>query len=372
VRARYPRRLVLKQETLVSRLLFREGTTEAIGVEYLEGAHLYAADPRSAGGTRQGRKGEAKLAPGGEVILCGGAFNTPQLLLLSGIGAPERLRPHGIEPRVELPGVGRNLQDRYELGVVQKLERPSALLRSCTFGKFFDPCLLEYLLAPARSVYSSNGVVLGIKKRSSPDQPDPDLFIFGLTGDFRGYYPGWSRRVYDPNTFTWCVLKGHTRNTAGEVRLASSSPTSTPIVDFNFFEAGNDDLGEDLEAVLEGVKFARRLGANPSFRAASRSELYPGPAVQTDEELRAVIRREAWGHHASCTSKMGPADDKMAVVDSRFRVHGARGVRVVDASVFPRIPGLFLALPIYMIAEKASEVILKTPPAREGTRVGNR
>jgi choline dehydrogenase len=106
------------------------------------------------------------------------------------------------------------------------------------------------------------------------------------------------------------------------------------------------------------VKIARKLAAHGADGPAE-GEISPGPDCLTDNDLRQFIKNEAWGHHASCTNKMGPRSDEMAVVDSRFRVHGTEGLRVVDASVFPRIPGLFIVVPIYMIAEKASDVILE-------------
>lgn len=139
--------------------------------------------------------------------------------------------------------------------------------------------------------------------------------------------------------------------------LKSASPRDTPEINFNNFEDGNDTKGEDLEALLNGVKMARRMAALGA-EGAAEGELSPGPDCLSDPELRQFIKNEAWGHHASCTNKIGPASDPMAVLDGNFRVHGTMGLRVVDASVFPRIPGLFIVVPVYMIAEKASDVIL--------------
>src|SRR6185437_2396278 len=195
-------------------------------------------------------------------------------------------------------------------------------------------------------------------KRSNPDREVPNLVIFGFTGTFRGYYHPTMVPPSDPESFTWFTLSGHRYNTGGSVTLKSSNPRDTPEINFNNFEDGNDSKGHDLEALLNGVKMARKMAALGADGPAE-GELSPGPDCKTDDDLRQFIKNEAWGHHASCTNKMGPASDPMAVVDGDFKVHGTQGLRIVDASVFHRLPGLFIVIPIYMIAEKASDVILK-------------
>ena len=152
------------------------------------------------------------------------------------------------------------------------------------------------------------------------------------------------------------MLKAHTNNTAGFVRLRSADPRDTPEINFKYFDEGNDAGGEDLESVVEGVNFVRRLSENAQL--FTKSELLPGKEFPSDDALRAFIKKEAWGHHACGTCKMGPASDAMAVVDSAFRVHNTRRLRVVDASIFPRIPGFFIVTPTYMISEKAADAIL--------------
>jgi choline dehydrogenase len=301
------------------------------------------------------------------VILAGGAFNTPQLLKLSGIGPRDELAKFGIEHRLDLPGVGENLQDRYEVGVVTEMTRDFSLLKGLTFappleGHEPDSAFAEWL--QGRGLYATNGAVLGIVKKSRPERPLPDLFVFGLPATFKGYYPGYSKELeHRRNRFTWAILKAHTNNTAGWVRLRSSDPRDVPDVNFRYFDEGNDAGGEDLESVVDGVVFARDL----MTRAAGqiKTELWPGPQVKTRDQIRDFVRAEAWGHHASCTCKMGPPTDPMAVVDSKFRVHGTKGLRVVDASVFPRIPGFFIVTAVYMIAEKATDAILEDVEPRE-------
>lgn len=356
VQADAPNNLVVMTNALASRVLF-EGD-RAVGVEYLPGEHLYRADPNASGEASLPQPG--RILARKEVILSAGAFNTPQLLKLSGIGPREELERLGIELRVDLPGVGENLQDRYEVGVVTEVKADFPILHDCTFappapGEQPDACMVDW--QAGRGVYTTNGAVAGIIKRSQNDRPLPDLFIFGLPGLFQGYYPNYSREVEARrNYFTWAILKAHTNNTAGRVTLRSADPRDVPEVTFHYFDEGNDAAGEDLESVVDGVEYLRRMMARAS--RVSVREVTPGESVRTRDDLRRFVKNEAWGHHASCTCKMGPRSDRMAVVDSAFRVYGTRGLRVVDASIFPRIPGFFIVTPIYMISEKASDVLL--------------
>jgi choline dehydrogenase len=152
-------------------------------------------------------------------------------------------------------------------------------------------------------------------------------------------------------------LKAHTRNRAGVVTLRSGDPTEPPCVDFRHFDPTDDPNAADLEAMVAGIRFARQL-AEPLVRSGSiAAEEVPGPDVQTDPELAQFVRDRAWGHHACGTCAIGRLNQR-GVLGSDFRVHGTCGLRVVDASVFPRIPGYFIACAVYMIAEKAADVIL--------------
>jgi choline dehydrogenase len=355
VRDAFPDRLEIRTGSLVTRVLM-DGTT-ARGVEYLPQPHAYRADPEVARGPSPD---PVQVHARREVILAGGAFNTPQLLKLSGIGPRDELERHGIPVRVDLPGVGENLQDRYEVGVVHRMRKRFDLLKGLTFkppveGAEPDPGYVEW--KTGEGVYTSNGALLGLVHRSRPDLPAPDLFIFGLPAHFTGYYPGYSAELaLQTDVFTWAVLKAHTVNRAGRVLLRSADPRDTPDIRFRYFEEGDDRAGEDLDAVVAGVEIARSIMAGMGDDVAE--EILPGPDVRTRDDLRVFVRDQAWGHHASCTCAMGSASDPRAVVDSRFRVHGTTGLRVVDASVFPRIPGFFIVTAVYMIAEKASDVIL--------------
>jgi choline dehydrogenase len=325
-------------------------------VEYLPQPHAYRADAHADPGPDAA---PVQVTARREVILAGGAFNTPQLLKLSGIGPRAELERWGIRCRVDLPGVGENLQDRYEVGVVTRMRKGFSLLEGLTFrppasGEDPDPGYREW--TEGRGVYTTNGALLGMVRRSRPDAASPDLFLFGLPARFTGYYPGYSAALaQQTDVFTWAVLKAHTVNRAGSVLLRSADPRDTPDIRFRYFDEGDDTAGEDLDAVVTGIEVARSimrcLGDDVD------AELVPGPAAGTRAELRSFVRDQAWGHHASCTAAIGPREGG-GVLDGRFRVYGTAGLRVVDASVFPRIPGFFLVTAVYMAAEKASAAIL--------------
>jgi choline dehydrogenase-like flavoprotein len=355
VQTRYPKRLLIETGALATKVLFND-SKQAIGVEYRKGFKLYHTygQPSEQGETRVARASR-------EVILCGGAFNSPQLLMLSGIGPQAELDRWGIKPVKILEGVGKNLQDRYEVGVVHRLNQDWRSLDGATFTKG-DPPYLDW--ANRRSgIYTTNGTILGIIKKSKV-APLPDLFCFGLVGNFHGYYPAYSKLFAEQhNRLTWAILKAHTLNHGGEVTLKSADPLVAPYVNFHYFEEGTDQGGQDMDAVVEAIKFVRTLTAKLKFM----SEEIPGADVQTGEQIRAFVRDNAWGHHASCSCKIGKESEN-GVLDSAFRVHGVSGLRVVDASIFPKIPGFFIASSIYIAAEKAADVIhaeSKNTPLRD-------
>lgn len=145
--------------------------------------------------------------------------------------------------------------------------------------------------------------------------------------------------------------------------LRSADPRDPPDINFHYFHEGDTANGEDqldLRAMVEGVQFIRELGETTDdlMLTGSFDEVWPGSDVKTAGEIAQFVKDEAWGHHASCTAKIGADDDPMAVLDSEFRVRGVEDLRVVDASVFPRIAGFFIVVPVYMISEKAAETII--------------
>lgn len=351
----YPQNLTIQENCLATRVLF-EGK-QAVGVEFIEQAHLYGADPAAENSISNPPRRQATA--GREIILAAGAFNTPQLLLLSGIGPRAQLAQFGIATVVDLPGVGANLQDRYEITVVSCFARNFALIDNATFAPPDpnpDSCMQQWL-QNGSGVYASNGALIGIIRRSSPTLKEPDLYIFGLPGCFRGYQPGYSKLFeWHHNRFTWAILKARTNNT-GRVCLQSAQPWDMPAINFQYFGDGARASDPDLDAVAEGVEFVREMNQRLQSDGLITSEETPGPAYSSPDQLRQFIRDEAWGHHASCTCKIGADSDPMAVLDSRLRVRGTQGLRVVDASIFPKIPGYFIVTSIYMASEKAFDMI---------------
>ncbi|HWP60544.1 MAG TPA: GMC family oxidoreductase [Candidatus Acidoferrales bacterium] len=346
VARRHPQRLTVELNALATRVLF-DGGNRATGVEYLKGERLYRAHADPAP-----RAGEARQAYAArEVILAAGAFNTPQLLMLSGIGPRRELERHGIPVRVELSGVGNNLQDRYEISVVYRMKEGWKMMAGASFTRD-DPQYRQWE-RHREGIYAGNGGVLAIIKKSKPDRL-PDLFCLGLLANFRGYFPGYSKLIAQRQDYlSWVVLKARTEN-AGTVRLRSADPRDVPRINFDYFPAGKS-AQEDLDAVVDGIRFVRALSARMSEHIAE--EELPGKKLQSQEELRQFVKDNAWGHHASCTCPIG-APEKGGVVNGNFQVHGTKNLRIVDASVFPKIPGFFIVSAVYMIAEKASDAIL--------------
>ena len=348
---RHPDRLHVELNALASRVLF-DDRHRAVGVEYLKGRDLYRAHARPSG--EQGERREAKATR--EVILCGGAFNTPQLLKLSGIGPRAELERHGIPLKVDLPGVGMNLQDRYEVSVVYRMRDEWDFMNGAEFRG--GDRIFQQWAKSRDGIYATNGGMFAVLKKSRQERTLPDLFCMSLLARFEGYFPGYSKLISGHrNYLSWIVLKAHTENNAGTVTLQSSDPRDPPRIDFRYFDEGSDETGMDLDAVVDGVKFVRRISSDLKKEGLIAEEHLPGEQAQSDEQLRDFVRDNAWGHHASCSCPIG-AKEKGGVLDSDFRVHGTQGLRVVDASVFPRIPGFFIVSAVYMIGEKAADVIL--------------
>jgi choline dehydrogenase len=353
VQKRHPSLLRLELNALASRVIF-DARGRCCGVEYRKGERLYRADSKPS--TAPGELRTIHAAR--EVILAGGAFNTPQLLMLSGIGPRDVLAKHGITTRVELDGVGRNLQDRYEVSVINRMAENWQALDGARFDES-DPLYQDWA-AHRDGMYTSNGAAVAVVQRSAAagSGKTGDLFCMALLADFGGYVPGYSAKIAARHDcLSWTVLKAYTNNRAGRVTLRSPDPRDAPEINFHYFEEGSDTEGADLKAVVEAIRFVRRLAEPLKQSGLIAEEEVPGAAIDDDAALAQFVRDRAWGHHASCSCAIG-ARESGGVLDSRFRVHGVQGLRVVDASVFPRIPGHFIAGAVYMVAEKAADVIL--------------
>ncbi|MEJ7728687.1 MAG: GMC oxidoreductase [Polyangiaceae bacterium] len=347
---------------LVTRVLWDEGAAvpTAVGVEYARAGNVYGANLAPAWAPDKRERAFASS----EVILSAGVFNSPQLLMLSGVGDPAQLEAHGVAVRAARPGVGKNLRDRYEAAVVSELAEPLSVVAPCRLGQPGpDPCLDAW--EKGEGVYETTGFLASVLMRSAPEQPLADLQVFAVPTDARGYYPGYAAdSAAAKDRFSWLVLKARSQNGDGVVELRDSSPLSRPRIAFNYFDESDPLADPDLDAVVRGVEFARRSASEAAkvLGQGAFREVWPGPEKATRTEVAEWVRRESWGHHACCTNRIGHRDDPLAVVDSRFRVIGTERLRVVDASVFPEIPGTFIALPIFMVAEKAAETILSEHP----------
>jgi choline dehydrogenase len=346
---KFPDRLTIRLNALITRIDIDRSTRTASGVFYREGRRLYRASARP-----HGVPGDEKYVRAGrEVILAAGVFNTPQLLMLSGIGDAGHLTDHGIAAVKDLPGVGRNLQDRYEIGVVNRMKRPWKALKGSTYSVGDRQHWKWRLLRTGP--YTSNGLMFSVMFPARTNREQPDLCCFLLLADFRGYHPGYSDRIRKLDYLTWTVLKAYTTNTAGTVRLRSGKAIDPPAIDFNYFHEGNGVPVDDLDAVVTGIRFGRKLA--DSIGGLIVEEESPGRHLNTEAQLRDHVADNAWGHHACGTCAMKP-EEQGGVVDGKFRVHGVKNLRIVDASIFPRIPGYFIVTSVYMIAEKAADVIV--------------
>lgn len=369
VQGGYP--LDVRTNCFVTKITFdRSGSTpKATGVEFLDGEYLYRASPLSQG-SRAGTPGSAVASK--EVIISGGTFNTVQLLKLSGIGPEDELGKFNISVVSNLPGVGTNMQDRYEVPVNVKHPNNFHILDGCYFdSKPHDECLTRwennpYVLAQ-RGPYATDGLaaVMAVNSNYASDT-NIDLYIFGGPVNFVGYFPQWGDYATgDHSYFSWYSLKAHTRNHAGTVQLRSADPLDQPLINFNYFDTGTTAGGADqldIEAVVQAINMSRSaLAKYYNYGILGGTEFVeerPGPDIQSEADLEQYVKDVAWGHHASCSCPIGADDDPNAVLDSKFRVRGVQNLRVVDASVFPSIPGIFVLSAILMMSEKAADVIM--------------
>ena len=303
---------------------------------------------RRATGVEIAQGGQVRtLAAAREVIVAGGAINSPQLLMLSGVGPAEELRRHRIEVVHDLPGVGENLQDHQD--VMLCYASPSHSLYGYSWR-----ALPWMLAAPFRYLFqrkgpfTSNTVESGGFVRSRPGLEQPDVQIL-LGPEFMNQ----NRSIPKGHGFSFHaqVMQPKSR---GRLVLASADPADKPKLYANFL---SDEGGEDLETLVRGFKIVRRLVAAPAMDAYRGEEVTPGPGVSTDEEIRQFTRDNlGTGFHPAGTCKMGR--DALAVVDPELKVRGIDGLRVIDASVMPTVVSGNTNAPTIMIAEKGADMIL--------------
>jgi choline dehydrogenase len=318
--------LEVRTRALSSRILLNGH--RAIGVEYTHG----------------GQRKEVRVER--EVILSGGAINSPQLLMLSGIGDPEELQRHGIDALADLKGVGKNLQDHLEIYVQHVCTQPISLYPAL---KFWNQARigLEWIFF-RRGLGASSHFEAGAFIRSRPGVEHPDLqyHFLPIAMNYDGSNPA--------DTHGFQAHVGPMRPTSsGRIRLRSADPKEPPSILFNYMATEGD-----REEMRAGVRLTREILSQGAFDPYRGPELSPGPEVRSDAEIDAFVRRKAESaYHPSCTCKMGPESDPTAVVDAECRVYGVKGLRVVDASIMPSIVSGNLNAPVIMLAEKASDMI---------------
>lgn len=321
--AKYP--LTLQMNSLVTKVIFDNSTVpKAIGVEYLRGQYLYSADPRF-NASNKGTPGKAYATK--EVILAGGAFNSPQLLMLSGVGPADHLKSLNIPVIADSPGVGQNLDDNYE-GSVASLG--------------------------ARDLQGAWNIFFVFLK-TQQSMGNRDIHMWCGQFSFEGFWPGFPQD-YGPKQYECTFVHMNPRSQKGYLKLRSANPVDTPEINLKFWESNAD---KDLAAMMEAIKFGRNIvkDASPAI-GGPFTEFHPCKGNCSDAETAAFIKKQVYSHHATSTCAIGADGDKMAVLDSKFRVRGVKGLRVVDASAFPKVPGSFPVIPTIVLSEKATADIL--------------
>jgi 4-pyridoxate dehydrogenase len=289
-----------------------------------------------------------------EVILAGGVINSPQLLMLSGIGDPEELGAQQIPVKIALKGVGKNWQDHLSVLVVFARNEPGPFPEMLRYDRLLIECAKTYLFGTGFANDLPVGLIGFIK--SNPDVPLPDLQMITAAAPItaKPYWPheqpfpdGWGCRVV--------ALRPESR---GWLELASDDPTKPLRIHQNFLK-----VEHDWTVLRAGVRIFREIAHQPAFDRFRGPEILPGAAKTSDADIDALIKATAVDvHHPLGTCRMGPASDPTSVVDTELRVHGVEALRVVDASVFPGIVGGNINAPVVMIAEKAADLIRGRAP----------
>lgn len=294
-----------------------------------------------------------------EVILAGGTFNTPQLMLLSGIGAPEELQRHGIPVRHALKGVGENLRDHYAPRFTCRVKNVETINERVNGPKLAIEIGRWALGKPSLLAIPPTVVYAFWHSGETAERSDLQLTFTPAT-----YREGVQGELEREPGFTVAVWQQRPES-RGTVRLRSADPFAAPVIDPNYLDAEID-----RRVLLSGMKLARRLMHTEPMKPYVLREDFPGPAVQSDDELMGVARqRGTTTFHPMGTSKMGPATDPMAVVDDQLRVHGLQGLRIIDASIMPTMLSANLNAACLMIGDKGADMVRGREPLPAATDV---
>src|SRR5262249_21904814 len=283
-----------------------------------------------------------------EVILAGGVINTPQLLMLSGVGDPAELKAVGIDTRVALPGVGKNLQDHISAPIAYARKEPGPLHRAMRLDRIARELASAYLLGKGIATDLPAGAFAFLRSRYAQSLPDVQLLFISAPMTAGPYLAPFKPGYQDGFAIRAALLRPQSR---GFVRVKSPHPRDPPAIGQNFLSTKRGWGG-----LRAGLRMAEEVGAQAPLRPFVGKRL--APASVSDADLNAhVVATGITVHHPLGTCKMGGAGDPMAVVDTELNVLGAQALRVVDASVMPDLVGGNINAPVIMIAEKASDII---------------
>lgn len=331
--------IYVQDGALAYRIRFKDDYgTKAMGIEYHHQGHL-----KIAAATK-------------DVILCGGAINTPHLLMLSGIGDPDELKKLSIPTIVPLPGVGKNLQDHLEVYLQQYCTQPITLYKQTRF--WYMPLVGAQWFLNRSGPCATNSLEAGGFIKSNAEEAHPDIQLHFLPFAVKDH----GRKFPDGHAYQ--LHAGTMRATSrGSMSLVSRDPRDHPRLDPNYLATE-----DDREDMRNCVKLGREILAQKAFDEYRDREMQPGIGVQTDKEIDAFVREAGdSAYHPSCTCKMGADDDPMAVTDAEGRVRGAENLRIVDASIMPSVVSGNLNAPVIMMAEKLADSILGKEPLPKST-----
>jgi choline dehydrogenase/4-pyridoxate dehydrogenase len=290
-----------------------------------------------------------------EVILSGGVINSPQLLMLSGIGEPDQLTEFGIKTEIELPSVGKNLQDHLSVGVEYWRKGKGPFVGYLRYDRLVLAMAQAFLFGKGPATEMSGPVMAFIKTRPELAVPDLQFLMRFIPSEAEPWFPGVRKEPRDAFMCRPVLLHPESR---GEIRLRSADPRDKVRILQNFL-----DSEYDRKTLRDGLRLVREIATQKPLDAFRGEEIAPGPAVQSDDEIDAYVRETGWtAHHPLGSCKMGGDGDAGAVVDPELRVRGVEGLRVVDASVIPDMVGGNINAPVIMIAEKASDHIRGRTP----------
>ena len=334
---RHPEQLTLQDGARVSQILF-DNKHKVTGVLYTDA---------------EGKEHKVKVAK--EAIVAAGAMESAALLMRSGIGPQSelgKLSSFGVQAQVVLDGVGQKQGFRYEVAVVERLNKPFSFLKDLQGPlKPGDP-LYEEWKAGKGGLAATNGAFLAWQSRSRPDLKEPDLFTFAVPGNFVGYKPGYSKdAVADPNLVSFVILHKNKGESNGTLELDPRNPLGAPMINHHFY-----NKPDDAAALVAGIKQVRSF-VSSQLGNITTNEVWPGKQYKTDAQIADKVVHESWDHHPRGGAQLGDASDPNTVVDGDFKVVGTTGLRVIDASVLPNNIGEFIVSGLYQIGDLAAKKI---------------